>query len=331
MSQRALAIGGSTGSIPVIEQLLGGLSVDLDIPVFVVVHVGAEGRDLLAEIFSKSTSLPVTTAEDGEPVLPGRVYVAPADKHLLVIDGYVRLGRGPRENLSRPALDPLFRSVALMYGSGAICLVVSGHLNDGAAGLAAVKDRGGLAIVQNPMEATARDMPMGALAACDVDYRTCASDLAGLVVTILATPAGQSKPIAPDLELEVDIALGRPCLTATIAEIAVPVPLSCPSCGGVLSELKRGPLRFRCQVGHAFSAQSLAAQQEGSLDEAVRVALRIVEERATLLERMDADALKAGRSHLSGSFSKKVAELRQYAEVLRSAALNLPSGHMPER
>lgn len=84
---------------------------DFAAAVFVVVHVGARGKDLLAEIFNAHSGIPVTTAVDGEAVERRHVYVAPADHHLLVIDGVIRLGRGPRENLARPAVDPLFRSI----------------------------------------------------------------------------------------------------------------------------------------------------------------------------------------------------------------------------
>src|SRR6056297_187914 len=320
--ERAIAIGGSSGSIAALKQIVPRLLKDVPAAIFVVVHVGAYGRNLLGDILDSSGSLSVTTAVDGEPAEAGRVYVAPADRHLLVIDGIIRLGRGPRENMSRPPIDALFRSVAFSYGSGAIGLVLTGNLNDGAAGLASIKQRGGLTAVQNPADADAPDMPLGALEASDIDYR---APLADLITAMAHEPTGSEPAIRRELELEVDIALGRPCLTETIAEIADVAPLSCPDCGGTLSQLKRPPLRFRCQVGHAYSANALAHQHEGSIDEAVRVALRIVEERAVLAERMAREAKTAARTHAHEDYLGKAAELRASAKVLRAAALRLMS------
>jgi two-component system chemotaxis response regulator CheB len=255
-------------------------------------------------------------------VRPGHVYVAPADQHLLVIDGIVRLGRGPRENMSRPAIDPLLRSVATSYGSGATGLVLSGKLNDGAAGLADLKRCGGTSIVQSPTSAFAPEMPLAALQASDIDYRAPLESLGELLTSLLVEPAGPLVPIPRSIELEVDIALGRPCLTQQILEIADPAPFSCPGCGGVLSQIRRGPpLRFRCQVGHGYTGEALADEQESSVDEAIRIALRIIEERAVLTERMAQDAAASGRNLAQASFLEKTEEFRRYAELLRSVAL----------
>jgi two-component system, chemotaxis family, protein-glutamate methylesterase/glutaminase len=289
----------------------------------VVVHVGNHGKDLLAGLLDGLGPLRVTTAREGEVVEAGRIYVAPADRHLLITDHTVRLGRGPRENMARPAVDALFNSVAATYGSGAIGLVLTGNLHDGAAGLAAIKRCGGLTAVQDPAEAAAPEMPLEALEASEVDYRARLEDLPGLIAQLAQEPLGPPLPVPRALALEVEIALGRPCRSETIAEIADPAPLSCPACGGVLSQLDGAPLRFRCQVGHAFTARALEEEQEGSLDEAVRVALRIVEERAVLAERMSRDAAAAGRPRTEEMYRAKASELRRTSEVLRSATLRL--------
>ncbi|QFI68237.1 protein-glutamate methylesterase [Sinorhizobium alkalisoli] len=233
-----IAIGGSLGSVDAVKQLLRDLPADFDAAVFVVIHVGASGKDLLAGIFNDRAAIPVRTATDGEPVQPGRAYVAPADNHLLVMDGTVRLGRGPRENLARPAVDPLFRSVGMSFGPGAIGLILTGMLNDGAAGLADLKRCGGVAVVQNPADAVAPDMPLGALSAAEVDYRAPLSDLPSLLAKLAGEEAGQAVPVPDDVRLEVDIALGRRADPAKISVIADPVQLSCPACGGVLSQVR---------------------------------------------------------------------------------------------
>ncbi|MCA1490039.1 chemotaxis protein CheB [Ensifer sp. NBAIM29] len=313
-----IAIGGSLGSVDAVKQLLRDLPADFDAAVFVVIHVGASGKDLLAGIFNDRAAIPVRTATDGEPVQPGRAYVAPADNHLLVMDGTVRLGRGPRENLARPAVDPLFRSVGMSFGPGAIGLILTGMLNDGAAGLADLKRCGGVAVVQNPADAVAPDMPLGALSAAEVDYRAPLSDLPSLLAKLAGEEAGQAVPVPDDVRLEVDIALGRRADPAKISVIADPVQLSCPACGGVLSQVRRSPpLRFRCQVGHAFTSSILAETSENTVDEAMRTALRIIEERVTLSEKMADDARRSGLDAAEAAYRRRAEEAREHAEVLR--------------
>ncbi|MBZ7927668.1 chemotaxis protein CheB (plasmid) [Ensifer adhaerens] len=313
-----IAIGGSVGSVAAVKQLLSQLPVGFAPSVFIALHVGARGSNLLADIFAENAPIPVTTAVDSETIEAGHVYVAPADRHLIVSQGLIWLGKGPRENLSRPAIDPLFRSVGADYGAASIGLVLSGMLNDGAAGLADLKRCGGIAIVQNPADAEAPDMPVGALAATDVDYRASLADLPKLLVKLVGEPAGSSPPVADDIKLEIDIALGRQSGAAVIAEIAGAVPLSCPSCGGVLSQIKSSPpLRFRCQVGHAFTSDVLASDEEGTVTGAVRMALRVIEERITLSEKMAEDARRSGRKAAALANEKRAEESRGYAEVLR--------------
>jgi two-component system chemotaxis response regulator CheB len=176
-SHDIIVIGGSTGSIPALKQICRDLSSGFPAAVFIVVHIGSEGPNALAGILGANAALPVCMAEEGQPIECGRIYVAAADHHLLVEKDVVRLGRGPRENMTRPAIDPLFRSAAVAFGSRAIGVVLTGHLNDGSAGLAAVKRRGGLAVVQNPSDAVAADMPISALQSCDVDYKAPVAEI----------------------------------------------------------------------------------------------------------------------------------------------------------
>lgn len=320
MSRRdIIAIGGSLGAVEAVKQLCRDLPPDLAATMFIVIHVGAEGNNLLADIFDAQSRIPISTAVDGEPLLPGHAYVAAADHHLLIIDNVVRLGRGPRENMTRPAIDPLFRSVAISFGSCTIAVVLTGLLNDGAAGLADIKRCGGITVVQNPADAVAPDMPRGALNASDVDYRAPISEMASLLVKLANEEAGPSVVAPADIKTEVEIALGRRADSEVTAQFADPVPLSCPACGGVLSQVKRSPLRFRCQVGHGYTAEALAIEKEGTVDEAVRVALRIMEERAVLTEKMAYDARRSGRDAAANSYDQRISESRAYADILRQA------------
>jgi two-component system, chemotaxis family, protein-glutamate methylesterase/glutaminase len=317
-----IAIGGSLGAADALARIFADFPSDLPAAVFVVVHVGPHVSDLASRLKRRS-ALPVVTGRDGIPVEPGRIVVAPADRHLLVLDGVVRLGLGPRENMTRPAVDPLFRSAALSYGPRVIGVVLSGLLNDGVAGLAAVKQFGGLAVVQNPADARADSMPLEALRSCEVDYRAPAAELGGVLAQLAREPAAAAQPIPPELAFEVDIALGRAIDSPILARIADPSPLSCPQCGGVLSEIRsKPPLRFRCQVGHAFTAEALDQEKEGSVDEALRVALRIIEERAALVDRMAREARANGHVRSAPFYDKRSKEMRGYADTIRHAVLH---------
>jgi two-component system, chemotaxis family, protein-glutamate methylesterase/glutaminase len=324
-SRDIVVVGGSLGAIDALRCICRDLPAALPAAVFVVVHVGQFGVDLAGGLAGQAL-LPVATAQDGTPIEPGKIFVAPADRHLLLVDGTIQLGLGPRENMARPAVDPLFRSAAVSYGPRVIGVVLSGLLNDGAAGLAAVKQCGGLAVVQNPADARADSMPLRALQSCDVDYRAPVAGLGGLLARLAREPAGPPVPIPREIRLEVDIALGRPIDAPTLAGIADPSPLSCPQCGGVLSEIRsKPPLRFRCQVGHGFTADVLDRQQEGSIDEALRVALRIIEERASLADRIAADARANGHTKTAPIFEERSRELRGYAQTIREAVLRCQS------
>lgn len=322
-----VAIGGSTGSIDAVKDLLARLPADFPAAILIVIHVGTTGRNFLAGIFDAKTPLRVETAVEGEAVERGRVYVAPADYHLLVVDATIRLGRGPRENLSRPAIDPLFRSVAINYGPRSIALVLTGMLDDGAAGLNDVKRCGGITVVQNPADAPAPDMPLNALRANDVDYRASLAQLPDVLRSLVGEDAGTAPAVPDDIRLEVEIARGRPSDTDIIAQLGEPVALSCPTCGGVLSQMRREPpMRFRCQVGHAFTAEALGARQEGSINEAVLVALRIIEERAGLTEKLAENATRSGLRAAADRYHSRVREYRSHADILKQAAATAP-GH----
>lgn len=173
-----IAIGGSAGSIVALIQLVHSLPRDLPAAVFVVVHSSPKFPSLLPEILQRSGSLPAVHAEDGALIEPGRIYVAPPDRHLLVKGEYMRVVFGPKENRFRPAIDPLFRTVARVYGKRAIGVVLSGLLYDGTAGLFEIKERGGVAIVQDPQEAAVPSMPENAIKHVAVDHILCIEDIA---------------------------------------------------------------------------------------------------------------------------------------------------------
>ena len=317
-----IAIGGSTGSGAVLKTLVAGLPSDLPASIFVSTHIPPNGAGFLSDILASNARLPVSQAIDGQPIEPGRIYVAAPDRHLLLLGETIRLGPGPRENMARPAIDPLFRSAALSFGARTVGVVLTGMLNDGASGLSAIKARGGTAVVQHPLDAEADQMPLAALEATNVDYVASADDLAGTLMDVIRSDAGPSSPATEALRMEVEIAAGARLGSAHLRELAEPSALSCPDCQGVLSEVRNTrPLRYRCQTGHGFTAEFLASRID-DVDQAIQVAMRIMEERVTLVERMARDARDSGRIAVADLWDARAEEYRGYATTLRDAAVS---------
>jgi two-component system chemotaxis response regulator CheB len=317
-----IVIGGSSGATGPLKAILAAFPAELPAAVLVVLHIPARSTGILTMVASATSRLPVRQAEDGLAVERGHVYIAAPDHHMLLDGERIRLGRGPRENMTRPAIDPLFRSAALSYGPRAIGVVLSGLLSDGAAGLNAIKRCGGLAIVQDPEDSIADEMPRRAMEATTVDLSVAAARLGDVLFDLSREPAGPQLPIPPEIRLEVDIAAGKRIDTERLRQIAEPAALTCPSCGGVLSYVHGGrPLRFRCQVGHSYTADILAKEQEGRVDEALRVALRIIEERAELVRRMAEDGRHSGRLAVAEMYDERAKEYSEYAETIRQVVL----------
>jgi two-component system chemotaxis response regulator CheB len=323
-----VTIGGSLGSSTVLKRLLADLPSDFPAAVFVTTHMPRTSGGYLAEALDDHSPLPVRQAMDGQPIERGHVYVAAPDRHLLLTGGTILLGTGPRENMARPAIDALFRSAALSFGPRVVGLVLSGLLNDGASGLHAIKAMGGTAIVQHPLDAQAHDMPTAALQTVEADHVGRAGQLAGLLREVVREEAGPIIPASPDLELEVSIAAGQRLGSEQLRELGEPVALTCPHCQGVLSEVKNGkPLRFRCQTGHAFTAETMIASADSGVGEAIRIAMRLMEERVELVSRMGRDARESGRPAVADLYETRAAEYSRYAATLRQAAtLDLRAG-----
>jgi two-component system chemotaxis response regulator CheB len=322
-----IVVGGSAGGVDALRQVVAGLPADLPAAVFVVVHVPSHGPSALPRILSRAGRLRAVHPHDGQPIRPGTIYVAPPDYHLIVKPGYVRLTRGPRENRHRPAADALFRTAARSYGRRVVGVVLSGALDDGTAGLLAVKEGGGVAIVQDPADALYDSMPRSALEHVPVDHALPAAELPALLAR-LATEllpelgGGDDPPLPADAEQEADMAELEPGTTHESHRPGTPSVFGCPECGGVLWELHGDDLlRFRCRVGHAWSADSLLAEQADDLEAALWSALRALEEQASLAERMADRARSRGHNAAADVFGGKVREAREHAELIRKVLL----------
>ena len=326
-SKDIIVIGGSAGAVQVLKALVEDLPHDLAAAVLAVVHIPPSSPGRLPEILQRRSALRVAWAEDGEPIETGRVHVAPADQHLVVEAGHIRLTRAPRENHSRPAIDPLFRSAALAYGPRVIGVVLSGRLDDGTAGLWAVQERGGTSVVQDPDDAAHPDMPRNALAYTAADHVVSTGELGSLLVRLVgeAVPSHE-EPASPALELEVKIAMEANALGQGVMSLGPTTPYSCPECHGVLMRVgNEGIPRFRCHTGHAYSLDSLLASTTEGVEGALWSALRAVEETVLLLReaarREPANGANARESFFASRFEQKAREAESRAALIRQAVM----------
>lgn len=314
-----IVVGASAGGVQALSELVQRLPADLPAAMLVVLHTAPSGRSALAKILRRVAALEVVTAEDMMPVSHGNVYVAQPNCHLLLRDGEVRLGRGPRENGHRPAVDPLFRSAARWYAHRALAVVLSGTLDDGAAGAYTIAQRGGAVVVQDPADAMYGGMPAAARQAVRSALVAPLAELPSVVARLvhgpLPAPAG---PAGEDLVLETDMAeLSGPALHRP-ERPGAPSTVTCPDCHGVLYQIDDQPLpRFRCRVGHAWSSGSLEPVKDTEVEDAMWIAVRNLEERASLYRELAERARNGGRTLTAGMYVSKLGQAQRAAETIR--------------
>jgi two-component system, chemotaxis family, protein-glutamate methylesterase/glutaminase len=311
-----IVIGASAGGLQALQRLLSDLPADLPAAVFIVLHIGASSH--LAQVLGRTGVLPVLRAESGVPIERGRVYVAVPGVHLLLHDDHILLRRGPRENLARPAIDPLFRSAACAFGARVVGVVLSGSLNDGTAGLRAIKQCGGVAVVQDPADAAVPDMPRSAQRYVDVDYTVPISALGDLLVRLAHEPAGDTPEIPDRIKLETAIAAQELAGMAANDQLGSPSRFTCPECHGTLWEISDGSLlRYRCHVGHALTGEAILAAHAKETEEMLWSLMRAHQERAELARRMADQERSLHRSKLADQMAQRAQEYDEDAEVVR--------------
>lgn len=327
-SGRLVVIGASAGGVTALLELAATLPAGFPAPVCVVQHVGAN-PSILPELLAARGPHPAVHARDRQLLTPGVIHIAPPDQHMLVEGRYLRLVRGPRENHTRPAIDPLFRSAALAWGPFAIGVILSGTMDDGSAGLVAVKQRGGIAIVQDPSGAGEPSMPQNALDQVDVDFCVPVEDLGELLARLVQQDAPAEVAASEALRREVAINRGDD-LIGNLQAIAEPAGLACPDCGGGLWEVADSPqLRYRCHTGHAFAARSLERAQVEAGEDALRGAIRALQERALLLRRMVLVAQATGETAQAEAARREADQLQDQVRELRGLAASV-RGEVPQ-
>ncbi|MCC7217024.1 MAG: chemotaxis protein CheB [Burkholderiales bacterium] len=312
-------IGGSAGGMTAVREILRALPADYPAAVFVVLHVAPESPPVLADILNRISALPVRTAGLRERIRAGTVLVPPPDHHLVLEHDVVRISHGPRENRHRPSIDVLFRSAAVAFGTRVTGVVLSGMLDDGSAGLWAIKRRGGVAVVQDPATAEYPDMPRNALETARADYCLPAGEIATRLVMLAREAVADPVDIVPrTMAREVLMASDDLVSMEELDSLGKRVPFTCPECGGSLWELDdAGTQHFRCHVGHAYSIQTLVAEQSARVEAALWAALRSLEENERLARRMSVEAGRRGNDRSASSYTENAQTSASHAEVLR--------------
>lgn len=298
---RVIGIAASAGGVEVLRRLVGDLPAGLDATVCIVLHIPPTGRSLLAPILDRSSPLDVVLAEHDAPLAGGTVFVAPADHHLLVRADRLELSRGPKENGVRPAADPMFRSLARAWGADAAAVVLSGALDDGAAGALAISQSGGRVIIQDPEEALVPGMPASALATGAEAEVVPVAAMAELLAAFAGVPAREPRDSTSPGGERAELPFSG---------------FTCPECGGALWELREAELvRYRCRVGHSYSEAAMVDAQGNAVEAALWSALQGLEERSELLRRIA--TRMAAQPRTQSRFARSASEAEDRAAAIR--------------
>lgn len=320
-----VVIGASAGGVQALSSLIENLPQDLRAAVFVVLHIPPSSPSALHRILARKSGLRVVVAQDGEAITDRTVYVASADRHLMIDNGCIRLTRGPKESRARPAIDVLFRSAASAYGPRVIGVVLTGSLDDGTAGLWAIKDRGGLAFAQDPETAEHSSMPESAIAHVDVDFVGTVEAIAHNIVQAVDGDGEQAMTGTKDTQFEIEnsIAMNGRGMEAGVMDLGKVSKYTCPDCHGVMVQIEDGPItRFRCHTGHAFSIKSLIAEVNDSIDQGLWDTLRAIEERIMLLQQMADLADRSSASAEARSYRQQAEDTEHRLKPLRELVLD---------
>lgn len=313
-----VVIGTSAGGIRALEELIMQLQPGLDAAFFVVLHLSRKGiGDILFQRLEQLSALPCKLATQGEPIRKGTIYLAPPDYHLLLDKGYMIIGKGAPENRWRPSINNLFRSAAASYNSRVIGIILTGLLDDGTAGMSTINRSGGITIVQNPNEADYPDMPLSVLENMDVDYVESLSRMGELLSEIIATTDPKPFEVPTDIILEVRM---DKKVSATLDDLMQleKSEFNCPDCGGGLwITQKDHPTHFRCHVGHSFTEKELMLRQAEVMENTFWAALRLMEERRTLLLRLARRDEQRGYSSTAHLHWEKAKDIEQHIENLK--------------
>jgi two-component system chemotaxis response regulator CheB len=315
-----IVIGTSAGGLEALDALVNQLPTDLASTIFVVQHMAPEntGVALLSRL-GKYRAFQCSLATNKEKFGEGRIYIAPADHHLLIKKDHVLVTKGARENRYRPGIDPLFRSAAATHGPHVVAVLLTGALDDGTAGLMAVKSCGGITIVQDPKDAAYPEMPQSALNAMDVSHCVPISEMGGLLEKYAKERPGKTESVPEAVRTEAQIAERVLSDVTRVSGLGDQVPYNCPNCGGILWEMNAaGTVRYRCHTGHSYTGKALLTSQTEKIEETLWVSLRMFEERKNLLNNLAKNEKYAA---MKRSYSEQAKATQVHIERIRAMLL----------
>ncbi len=317
-----IVVGASAGGVEALRAIVADLPGDLPASIFAVLHFSARVFSVLPEILTRAGPLPAVHPKDQEPIQRGKIYLAPPDYHLLLAPGHVHVIHGPRENRWRPAIDPLFRSAALVYGPRVIGVVLTGMLDDGAAGLSDVRRRGGLAVIQDPADANFPSMPLSALRYVKTPHRPALKEIAPLLSKLARETAAPEEgyPVPKVMALENRIAAMEANTVDTLNELGTPSGYACPECFGPLWKLDGVDIpRFRCHTGHAFSPESLIEAQAAYAEDSLWRVLQSTDERIHLMREMARRAREDDVEPAALRWDEEIKRLERLSEFVKDS------------
>lgn len=315
-----VVIGTSSGGFFALAELLNQLNDEMNAAFFVVMHLSHHGiGDYLVSQMQKYTSLLCEEVEDDDTVIKkGTVYFAQPNKHLIIKNGKVKLGGGPEENRWRPSIDVLFRSAAADFDGHTIGIILTGMLDDGTAGMLAIKRCGGTCIVQDPNEAEYPEMPLSVLKEIAVDHCIPLLEMGAVISNVISTKKVVNTIIPSDIIKEVQISEEGIGTIDELKQLGESTVFSCPDCGGVLFELKNDSVtRYKCHTGHTYSVNDLLLKQNKALESSLWVAVRSLEERKKLLSQLSEKNSQRGFQRSALDYKEKINELQKHVDNLK--------------
>lgn len=338
-------IGASAGGVQALESLVKALPPKLSAVVLVVLHRPPDYASMLSEILRRAGPLQVSDAIEGEVPRYGRIYTAATDRHLVIEHGILRLVRGPKENHSRPAIDPLFRSAAQEFGRRVVGIILSGTLFDGTSGLFAIKRQGGLTIVQDPNEASFPSMPESAIGNVAVDHILPVAEIAALLVHVAARNEVNAGDIVMNSEMQSEVTTAMSAEGSKIEMSNGPSEFdtlprvvehdreqqlrgerhgrtslyTCPECGGTLWQADdMGLLQFRCHVGHVYTGEGMAREQNETLERSLWMSVRLVKDKVLLLRQLARSADDRGDRDMARRLDESARKAEAHERALQN-------------
>ncbi|MFD2288848.1 chemotaxis protein CheB [Pedobacter petrophilus] len=315
--KNVITVGASAGGLSAVSELLASLPGNIDAAVFIVIHISKVAiEENILSLLNKKSKLEVVIPQNGTKIENRKAYLAPVDHHMMLSNGTILTTRGAKENHWRPSIDVLFRTAAAAYSNCVTGIILTGLLDDGTSGMIAIKNAGGTCIVQEPEEAEYADMPQSVINNIEVDYRVSIVDMHYILSDLYSRGICVKGEVPANLKLESEITLRMSSNYEQTSTLGIPTMFTCPDCGGVLTKIKEdGNSRYRCFTGHVYSEDILTGEYANKIEEALWVAIRMMEERRNFISGLEERTQI--NTYVSEDRKKRADELKVYIERLK--------------